>query len=189
MGVPTYPPLQQGQPPPLHQPASSTTGGKGGNLYKCSKCGQPKRNHLCQALTDSDGGGAAAKEGEAANAAVQKPVWTRKEDAIIMQGVREHGPKWNEIAQNMPGRTSHAVRNRWHRLQRFYQEQHGADLAQLLASSSGLQQPTAEGGVPMFGGMPLLSPPPESGVREGGAADDDSQQLLRTLAGTDDLEP
>lgn len=42
--------------------------------------------------------------------------WKPKEDAIIAQSVAELGHRWYLIAERLPGRTDHAIRNRWHRL-------------------------------------------------------------------------
>jgi len=42
--------------------------------------------------------------------------WTREEDHIILSSVTACGPKWVEIAMQLPGRTEHAARNRYHRL-------------------------------------------------------------------------
>ncbi|EOD41810.1 hypothetical protein EMIHUDRAFT_58494, partial [Emiliania huxleyi CCMP1516] len=39
--------------------------------------------------------------------------WTRAEDAIIVNSVAEVGHKWFQIAQRLPGRTDHAIRNRY----------------------------------------------------------------------------
>lgn len=43
--------------------------------------------------------------------------WTAEEDAVIFSGVLECGRRWNRIAERLPRRTEHAIRNRWHRLQ------------------------------------------------------------------------
>jgi len=37
--------------------------------------------------------------------------------------VREIGHKWYRIAQRIPGRTEHAIRNRWQRLLKMVEEQ------------------------------------------------------------------
>ena len=47
----------------------------------------------------------------------ERTSWTRAEDNVIIQGVAELGHKWYEIARRLPGRTDHAIRNRWSRLQ------------------------------------------------------------------------
>merc|ERR1712046_519982 len=47
----------------------------------------------------------------------ERTSWTRAEDDVIVQGVAELGHKWYEIARRLPGRTDHAIRNRWSRLQ------------------------------------------------------------------------
>ena len=43
--------------------------------------------------------------------------WTAEEDEVILLGVSECGRRCNKIAQRLPRRTEHAIRNRWHRLQ------------------------------------------------------------------------
>ena len=50
----------------------------------------------------------------------QRHTWTKEEDRIILQMVAAHGAKWIDIAAKLPGRTDHAARNRYHRLQRLY---------------------------------------------------------------------
>ena len=38
------------------------------------------------------------------------------EDQIIIASVDELGHKWYKIAKRLPGRTEHAIRNRYHRV-------------------------------------------------------------------------
>ena len=47
----------------------------------------------------------------------ERVSWTRAEDAIIVSSVAELGHKWYQIAARLPGRTDHAIRNRYARLQ------------------------------------------------------------------------
>ena len=81
--------------------------------YKCSKCGQPKRKHLCtyrpgMPIPPGLGGGMDDKA---------RVSWSKHEDETIRDAVGRLGPKWSVISAELPGRTEHAVRNRWHRLQ------------------------------------------------------------------------
>ena len=122
--------------------------------YKCSKCGQPKRHHICTWVPPPREQFAAAQAAHAAHAAqaahgagcsgscylgadgamskpqpqrkpkstnasgeAQRTSWTAMEDAIIRRGVAQVGTKWSVISAQLRGRTEHAVRNRWHRLQ------------------------------------------------------------------------
>lgn len=80
--------------------------------YKCSKCGQPKRNHICTFQPGAEP--STAKRPPALSARVS---WTPEEDETIRRNVVSMGPKWAHIAAQLSGRTEHAVRNRWHRLQ------------------------------------------------------------------------
>jgi len=50
----------------------------------------------------------------------RKIGWTNTEDLTILAAVRRVGTQWQRIADNLPGRTADAVRNRWHRLQRTH---------------------------------------------------------------------
>ncbi|KAL1515601.1 hypothetical protein AB1Y20_002220 [Prymnesium parvum] len=70
----------------------------------------------------------------------ERVSWTRAEDATILQSVAELGHKWNKLAERLPGRTDHAIRNRFHRLQTMLADnptclpalvQHGGVEAQL----------------------------------------------------------
>ena len=44
-------------------------------------------------------------------------TWSRYEDELILRSVQALGHKWNRIAERLPGRTEHAIRNRYARLQ------------------------------------------------------------------------
>jgi len=56
----------------------------------------------------------------------ERLAWSRMEDAEIVNGVQAHGLKWGLISQSLPGRTAHAIRNRFHRLQMLQAEQAAA---------------------------------------------------------------
>ena len=47
----------------------------------------------------------------------ERVSWSRKEDETIVRSVSELGNKWHKIAARLPGRTEHAIRNRFARLQ------------------------------------------------------------------------
>jgi hypothetical protein len=49
--------------------------------------------------------------------------YAQAEDAEIVRCVQTYGLKWGRISQNLPGRTAHAIRNRFHRLQQLQAEQ------------------------------------------------------------------
>ena len=56
----------------------------------------------------------------------QRQSWTEEEDEIISSSVRDFGHRWNRIAERLPRRTEHAIRNRWHRIQmREHEEMQG----------------------------------------------------------------
>ena len=72
-----------------------------------------------------------AEGGDAKPPKVQKPkaerlAWSKAEDAEIIRCVQAYGLKWGRISQNLPGRTAHAIRNRFHRLQQLQAEQAAA---------------------------------------------------------------
>ena len=81
--------------------------------------------------SDDPPGSVGEGEGEAKPAKAAKPkaerlAWSKAEDAEIVRCVQAHGLKWGRISQNLPGRTAHAIRNRFHRLQQLQQEQAAA---------------------------------------------------------------
>jgi len=45
-------------------------------------------------------------------------AWGEAEDQMVITAVRQLGTQWAAIAEQLPGRTADAVRNRWHRLQK-----------------------------------------------------------------------
>lgn len=47
----------------------------------------------------------------------ERVSWTRIEDETILRSVEELGHKWSKIAERLSGRTEHAIRNRYARLQ------------------------------------------------------------------------
>ena len=69
--------------------------------------------------------------------------WSAREDAIIANSVAEFGNRWYFIAERLPGRTDHAIRNRWHRLRSMRHDQQLKRIAQgdeELKQESKLQQ-------------------------------------------------
>ena len=72
---------------------------------------------LCQAEEGCDGTKPVSLPRVRREGGEQRQSWTRTEDDIISSSVLEFGHKWNKIAERLPKRTEHAIRNRWHRLQ------------------------------------------------------------------------
>ena len=64
-----------------------------------------------------------AEKEEGGGAKPERVSWSRAEDATIVHSVAELGHKWYLIAQRLPGRTDHAIRNRYHRLQAMSEDQ------------------------------------------------------------------
>lgn len=84
--------------------------GAGAASSKSQRSGS--KSHSKQSADEAGGKGS-----ENAAPKKERTSWTRSEDDVIMQGVAELGHKWYEIARRLPGRTDHAIRNRWSRLQ------------------------------------------------------------------------
>ena len=79
---------------------------------------------------------------------VERVSWTDREDKVILDGVSELGHKWNRLAQRLHGRTEHAIRNRYHRLQTSAADKHGPPpqgLHTLQALQTSLQPQRAGG--------------------------------------------
>ena len=100
-------------------PASTGGGGSHAGTYRCSKCGQPKKNHVCTVINSGE-----ARPPAAAKAQDKRFLfWTKAEDAVITQSVQELSHRWFQIEERLPGRTAHAIRNRWQRLLKLQQEE------------------------------------------------------------------
>jgi hypothetical protein len=56
----------------------------------------------------------------------KKKAWTTAEDTFTVNSVETFGHKWNKIADGLPGRTDHAIRNRWQRLLTLEKEERHA---------------------------------------------------------------
>jgi len=65
----------------------------------------------------------------------ERVSWSLQEDEMILRSVGEIGHKWHKIAQRLSGRTEHAIRNRFARLQSL------ANRGKPIILSSGLGQP------------------------------------------------
>jgi len=58
-----------------------------------------------------------------------RSLWKPEDDAVILQSVAKYGHKWAQLALLLPGRSSHAIRNRYHRLgvrKRWIERREGA---------------------------------------------------------------
>ena len=87
-----------------------------GSAPKSLSRSSSKSNAKLGADTDSGSGSKASRNDQQVQKK-ERTSWTRSEDDVIMQGVSDLGHKWYEIARRLPGRTDHAIRNRWSRLQ------------------------------------------------------------------------
>ena len=84
----------------------------------------------------------------------ERVSWSKMEDDTILLGVSELGHKWNRIAERLPGRTDHAIRNRFHRLQSLLQDRQRQQQRILAPNMPPLPVPmTMPMGVPTSGAM------------------------------------
>ena len=83
--------------------------------YKCSRCGQPKKSHVCSAINPVIAKDR-AHQSESRERGGRLSPWTKAEDDAILQSASALGPKWATIAERVPGRSPNAIRNRYHRL-------------------------------------------------------------------------
>ena len=81
---------------------------------------------------DNQGGGGAKRR--------RKIQWTQTEDITILAAARALGSQWDRIAAHLPGRTSDAVRNRFHRLQKshFITTEEGRSVVDGALAATGL---------------------------------------------------
>merc|ERR1719284_362475 len=85
------------------------------SVYKCSRCGQPKKRHVCTAPHRTSRPELQRQRRTMLAESEVRMVWREEEDAIILASVAELGARWVEIAGRLPGRSDHAARNRYHR--------------------------------------------------------------------------
>ena len=97
----------------------------------------------------ADAGAAAAEPKAPPKPKPERLAWSKAEDDLIIALVSQYGLKWGKIGAHLPGRTAHAIRNRFHRLKELQ------TLKQQQAEAAGQQQQQA---APMPGAV--LPPPP-----------------------------
>lgn len=73
----------------------------------------PRKQSRCATLAAAED----APEVERAEERAERVSWSAAEDDAIMNSIKELGHRWQKIAARLPGRTEHAIRNRYSRLQ------------------------------------------------------------------------
>ena len=53
----------------------------------------------------------------------ERVAWSPAEDMRIIESVQQLGLKWSAIEKRLPGRTAHAIRNRFYRLQQQQEDE------------------------------------------------------------------
>ena len=53
------------------------------------------------------------KESELTQSFKKGEMWTEEEDALIMKAMMTYGQNWKAVSERVPGRSAHAVRNRF----------------------------------------------------------------------------
>jgi hypothetical protein len=175
---------------------------------KDAPSGSPTKRQAVVAMSPiADDGGATSGS--------RKISWTRTEDLAILTLERRLGPQWDRIAAQLPGRTTEAVRGRFHRLQRspLVETQEGrtvlagleATCTRVLSEMSELPPQPAGGGAagghpasspeqPLRTPLPRTGPPPRPAVLVDTASpaaaveSDYVNDALAQLAGTDNAE-
>jgi len=94
--------------------------------------------------------------------AEQRQSWSEEEDRIISSSVLEYGHRWNRIAERLPRRTEHAIRNRWHRLQMRSLEDGGCNISEISSPAETLPKTGATAPLPGRVTVPLTPPKPAS---------------------------
>lgn len=69
----------------------------------------------------------------------ERVSWSRLEDEVILRSVVDLGHKWNKIATRLPGRTGHAIRNRFSRLQGLVNRGHPVAISSGYGAPIGIQ--------------------------------------------------
>jgi hypothetical protein len=71
--------------------------------------------------------------------------WTQDEDMLLTEQFKEHGPKWNTIAQLFVNRSDMSLRNRWQVLERRMERNGKTALVQSENEASApIEQPTTD---------------------------------------------